>query len=91
MTDTKTMDVRTMGENKSRQMAPPNAEWNTKNLIPRLATDATAAIASAVTVAPLITIIDKYVYTACSRCNIQLPNFEDHEATLPAITLRING
>lgn len=60
MEDTRTMDVKTM-DVKTPQMAPPNAKWNTKNLIPRLATDATAAIASAVTVAPLITIIDKYV------------------------------
>jgi hypothetical protein len=54
------MDVK-MNDEKSSQVAPSNAKWNTKNLIPRLATDATAAFASAVTVAPLITIIDKYV------------------------------
>ena len=60
MTDTKTIDVKKMDE-KTPQMDPPISKWNTKNLIPRLATDATAAIASAVTVAPLITIIDKYV------------------------------
>lgn len=46
-------------EVKTPQMSPPNAKWNTKNLIPRLVTDATAAIVSAGTVAPLITIIDK--------------------------------
>jgi hypothetical protein len=58
--DSKIMDVK-MKDEKSSQMAPSNPKWNTKNLIPRLATDATAAFASAVTVAPLITIIDKYV------------------------------
>ena len=44
---------------KTSQVPAPQTKWNTKNLIPRLATDATAAAASAVTVAPLITIIDK--------------------------------
>lgn len=34
-------------------------EWNTKNLLPRLATDAAAAASAAIMVAPLITIIDK--------------------------------
>ncbi|OBT62799.1 hypothetical protein VE03_07704 [Pseudogymnoascus sp. 23342-1-I1] len=58
--DSKIMDVK-MKDEKSSEMAPPNAKWNTKNLIPRLATDATAAFASAVTVAPLITIIDKAI------------------------------
>ena len=33
--------------------------WNTKNLLPRLATDALSAGSAAVMVAPLITIIDK--------------------------------
>ena len=33
--------------------------WNTKSLIPRLATDAVSAASAAVLVAPLITIIDK--------------------------------
>lgn len=84
------MDVKVTGE-KFPKMAPPDAKWNTKNLIPRLATDATAAIASAVTVAPLITIIDKYVYTASSRCNLQTPDFKGYEAILPAITSRIYG
>lgn len=35
------------------------AEWNTKNILPRLATDAVSAGSAAVMVAPLITIIDK--------------------------------
>ncbi len=39
-------------------------EWNTKNLISRLATDAVSAASAAVMVAPLITIIDKYVFSS---------------------------
>lgn len=34
-------------------------DWNTKNLLQRLATDAFSAASAAVMVAPLITIIDK--------------------------------
>lgn len=36
-------------------------DWNTKNLLQRLATDAFSAASAAVMVAPLITIIDKCV------------------------------
>lgn len=39
--------------------ASPPPKWNTKNLLPRLATDAVASASAAVMVAPLITIIDK--------------------------------
>ena len=43
-------------------------DYNTKNLLPRLATDALSAASAAVMVAPLITIIDKYVLLTASQC-----------------------
>lgn len=43
-------------------------DYNTKNLLPRLATDALSAASAAVMVAPLITIIDKYILLTASQC-----------------------
>lgn len=54
---------------KSQQAQGGNTtetNYNTKNLLPRLATDALSAASAAVMVAPLITIIDKYVLLTAS-------------------------
>jgi hypothetical protein len=47
-------------------MAPKLETWNTKNVGLRLCADAVSAASAAVLVAPLVSIIDRYVvYTRC--------------------------
>lgn len=53
---------------KVSELAEPKV-WNTKNLGLRLATDFTAGFSAAVLVAPLITIIDKYVILVLQKLN----------------------
>lgn len=62
---------------KSQQAEGGNStetDYNTKNLLPRLATDALSAASAAVMVAPLITIIDKYVLLTASHSSLATSN-----------------
>lgn len=67
---TPSMDVSSKTITRAQTLAEPLAEpriWNTENLGFRLAADATAGFSAACMVAPVITIIDKYVLPSSQK------------------------